>query len=113
MKQRRRVGITWDELPSIGANSNTQVIFAYPRGEPFDKISLRAWLNEISSKKAQESERVTADFAKSQGDPTLYEFYLDKTIKADRKTFEEVVLREDTDSVVLFYSTENVNYLQR
>ena len=27
--------------------------------------------------------------------------------------FDDVILKEDADSLVLFYSTENINYLQR
>ena len=50
MKQRRTLGITWDELPSIGMNSFEHIIYAYPRGQPFDVPSLRAWFNKISLK---------------------------------------------------------------
>mmetsp|Transcript_25747 Transcript_25747/g.34408 ORF Transcript_25747/g.34408 Transcript_25747/m.34408 type:complete len:106 (-) Transcript_25747:326-643(-) len=43
----------------------------------------------------------------------MVEFFLDKTIQADRKIFDEVILREDADSIVFVYSSENVNYVQR
>ena len=48
MKQRTKLGITWDELPSIGMNSYEHMTFVYPRGGPFDEHGLRAWLNHIS-----------------------------------------------------------------
>lgn len=50
---------------------------------------------------------------KRQRDPTLYENFLEKTIIADRDTFDNVILREDADSVLFIYSSENTNYIQR
>jgi len=38
---------------------------------------------------------------------------LEKTIVADRQMIDDVILREDADSVLFVYSTENVNYVQR
>ena len=43
----------------------------------------------------------------------MAEFFLEKSISADRNYFDDVILKEDADSIVLFYSTENVNYAQR
>jgi len=64
-------------------------------------------------RKAEETELRSTDFTKRQRDPTLAEFFLEKTIHADRKMFDEVILSEDADSIVFMYSTENVNYVQR
>ena len=55
----------------------------------------------------------TRDHIVRQRDPTIYENFLEKTIVADRKMFTDVILSEDSDSVVFLYSTENVNYIQR
>lgn len=41
----------------------------------------------------------------------MAEFFLDKTIPADKSVFENEILVEDIDSVMLIYSSENVNYL--
>ena len=112
-QQKSQLGITWDEEPSMGMNSVEHIIYSYPQGEPFDKESVRRWFNQISLKKTAESDMVQTDFAKRQRDPTLAEFFLNKPINIDRKTFQEVVLREDADSLVLFYTTENINYVQR
>ena len=38
---------------------------------------------------------------------------MEKTISADRDTFNDEILFEDADSVMFIYSTENVNYVQR
>ena len=76
MKQRRTLGITWDELPSIGMNSFEHIIYAYPRGQSLDISSLRAWLNQISLKKTAETDMQAADFSLLQRDTTLTEFFL-------------------------------------
>ena len=55
----------------------------------------------------------STDFAKRQRDPTMAEFFLEKSINAERKMFDEVILTEDADSIMFIYSTENVNYAQR
>jgi len=113
LDQRRILGITWDELPSMALNSVDHVIFAYPRDEPFEIENLTRWLSQVSLSKSKETELRTTDFVKRQRDPTMAEFFLDKTIKADHAMFEEVILREDADSIMFIYSTENVNYVQR
>ena len=64
-------------------------------------------------KKAAESELRTTDFTQRQRDPTLFEYFLERSIPADRDIFTDVILTEDADSVVLLYSTEVVNYVQR
>ena len=64
-------------------------------------------------KKTAETELRSTDFAKRQRDPTIQEYYLEKTIVADRQMFDDVILREDADSILFVYSTENVNYVQR
>ena len=35
LDQRRLLGITWDELPSMGVNTLEHVVFAYPKDQPF------------------------------------------------------------------------------
>ena len=114
MNQRRLLGITWDELPAVGLNSLEHISFAFPQNTPFEKERMVQWLTNVSLKKSQEDDELKAtDFKKRQRDPTLYEHFLDKTIIADRDTFNNVILREDADSIMFIYSSENVNYLQR
>ena len=38
---------------------------------------------------------------------------MDAMTVADRDTFDNVILRENKDTVVFFYSTKNINYYQR
>ena len=71
------------------------------------------WLKQVSLKKTQETELRATDFTKRQRDPTMAQFFLEKPLTADRSVFDDVILKEDADSVVFFYSTENVNYAQR
>ena len=44
LKQRRILGVTWDELPAIALNSMEHVVFAFPQGESMDIETLRKWL---------------------------------------------------------------------
>lgn len=111
--QRRILGITWDELPAIGLNSMEHIVYAFPRNEPFEKENLLRWIQQVQMKKTAETELRSTDFAKRQRDPTIQEYYLEKTIVADRQMFDDVILREDADSILFVYSTENVNYVQR
>lgn len=46
-------------------------------------------------------------------DHTISQFFMTDLIKADREMFDTVILREEHDSIVLMYSTEENNYLQR
>ena len=64
LAQRRILGITWDELPSMGLNSVEHVIFAYPQDGSFEREALRHWLAKVSLKKTQETELRSMDFAK-------------------------------------------------
>ena len=107
------LGITWDELPAVGLNSLEHISFAYPQDSPFEKELMIQWLKNVSLKKAQETDLRTTEFAKRQRDPTIYENFLEKTIIADRNTFDNEILREDDDSVMFIYSSENTNYIQR
>ena len=59
-------------------------MYAYPRDEPFEKEKLSNWLNQVSLKKAKESDLRTTDFKQRQRDPTLYENFLERSIVADR-----------------------------
>jgi len=56
---------------------------------------------------------VTKDFLKRQRDPTIYENFLERTIIANRDVIDYSILREERDSILFIYSTENVNYVQR
>ena len=112
MDQRRLLGITWDDLPAVGLNSLEHVSFAYPQNSPFEKERMIQWLTNVALKKSQDDDDLKAtDFKKRQRDPTLYEHFLEKTIIADRNTFDNVILSEDADSVMFVYSSENVNYM--
>ena len=55
MKQRRLLGITWEELPSIGFNTLDHLAFSYPRENDFYKDSLIKWIKDISRGKAASS----------------------------------------------------------
>lgn len=114
MQQRRLLGITWDELPSFGVNSLEHVSFAYPKEKPFERERITKWLTQVTLKKSQkDDELVSKDFSKRVRDPTIYDNFLEKTISAERDTFNDEILFEDADSVMFIYSTENVNYVQR
>lgn len=89
------------------------MVFAYPQDEPFEVENLNKWLTMTTLKKSAETDLRAKDFKIRQRDPTIYENFLEKTIKADRGTFNDVILHEDADSVLFIYSTENANYVQR
>ena len=57
-----------------------------------------------------QSSAKVGDFSTQVQDQTIYEFFLDETIAASRQDFERDILKDDIDSVVLFYSSEHVNY---
>ena len=71
LEQRRILGVTWDELPAFALNSLDHVVFAYPQGEPLEKERISRFLQEISLKKTQETDKVAKDFIKRQRDPTI------------------------------------------
>ena len=108
LRQRRLLGITWEELPSIGFNTLDHVAFPYPRENDFDKDTIVTWIKDLSRGKAK-SAKVT-DYSTVVNDQTIYEFFLEETLVADRQDFDGEILTEDVDSVVFFYSTENINY---
>ena len=110
---KRILGVTWDEMPAIALNSIEHIVYAYPQQEPFEKENLIRWLDAVKLQKTAETDMLATDFAKRQRDPTIQDNFLDKAIKADKSVFEKTILREDADSIVFFYSTENVNYVQR
>jgi len=85
---RRILGIKWDELPAIAVNNVDHTPFAYPRKEPFKRENLNRWFNQVSLRKAAETELRPTDFAKRQRDPTIYENFLERTISATREMFD-------------------------
>ena len=114
MSKRHILGITWDELPAIGINSLTNLDFAYPRGEIFTKTNLMKWLKEVTGEQAEVSEKRTIKQTEKRADLTIQKYFLNHlTELTSREHFERVVLVEDADSVVFFYSTTNINYYQR
>ena len=77
------LGITWEELPALGFNTLDHLAFTYPQGGDIDKESLVKWIKDVSRGKAQNSAKVT-DFSTQVNDKTIYEFFLDETLVADR-----------------------------
>ena len=67
------------------------------------------WLGETSKKKLDD----VGPPSKIPRDSTIYDYYLNDTIEATMEYFDNVILTEEPDSVVFFYSTEVVNYQQR
>ena len=45
LKNRRTLGITWDDLPAIAMNSLDHIVFAYPQDEPMERTHLNRWLS--------------------------------------------------------------------
>jgi len=117
MKQRRLLGVTWDELPAIGLNTLEHVVFTYPRGQAFTKEFLDKWLRSAHYGRHFESnlegDTHITDFVKSQSDVTIQDYFLDNALFADRKIFIDEILIDEVDAIVMFYSSENINYLQR
>ena len=94
-------------------NTLEHVVWNYPRGQAFEKELLDKWLRSVhKGKLAGESDetRVT-DFAVKTGDTTIQDYFLDKTLYADRNIFKDEILKEEIDAVVFVYSSENINYL--
>lgn len=93
------------------------VVFNYPRGQPFERELMEKWLRSVHKGKHYEQnfegDTHIKDFAKTLSDVTLQDFFLSDTLIADRKIFNDEITREEVDSVVMFYSSENINYLQR
>merc|ERR1712060_302897 len=82
--QRRILGITWDELPAFAINTLEHVSMAYPENEPFEKEKIVDWLKHAIRKESEENpEMVTKDFAKMSRDPTIYESFLENTVKSN------------------------------
>jgi hypothetical protein len=113
MSQRKLTGITWEELPALAISTTEFLSAAYPRYDPHDTESIEQWLKQVSVKKNLEAMHKTTNFAFQMKDTTIEKYFLSKTIKADRDIFDTQIIREDQDAVVLLYSTENINYLQR
>lgn len=113
-QDKRDLGITWDELPALALNSNRPARFVYPRGQPMEKELISKWLSDISQKRSDNDESlVTTEIAQNQKDFTIYKHFLEKSIDLTMKEFYDQVLNDETDAVVFFYSTEEINYLQR
>ena len=88
LANRRILGITWDSLPALAVNSLDHIVFAYPKDQQFEQERIVKWLKEVSLKKTAEGDMVVKDFTKRQRDPTIYDNFLERTIKADRDVFE-------------------------
>ena len=52
----------------------------------------------------------STEFGKIKKDTTIQGYFLDSLTETSRDYFENVILSENADSVVFFYSTENINY---
>ena len=52
LRQRRLLGITWEELPSIGFNTLDHQAFAYPRHYGFEREAVEKWIKDLSRGKA-------------------------------------------------------------
>ena len=71
-------------------------------------------MTDISLKKSDnDAELTTVEIAQNQKDFTIYKSFLERSIDIDLEGLYSTVLKEDADSVIFLYSTENVNYLQR
>ena len=58
-----------------------------------------------------DEESLTTDYAKKIDDKTIQDYFLDNAIQADRKMFANQIILEEVDAIVMFYSSENINYL--
>ena len=82
--------------------------YVYPRENEFDRESIEKWIKDLSRGKVESSSKKM--FSSQENDETIAGYFLPDTLPADREVLEQQLLPKDTDSVVLFYSTEFVNY---
>jgi len=86
LQQRRLLGITWEELPSVGFNTLDHQAFAYPRHYGFDRETVEKWIKDLSRGKAGGHSKQT--YSAQESDQTIYQYFLDETIPADRQRLE-------------------------
>jgi len=48
LNQRRLLGVTWPELPSMAFNTLEHNVLPYPRGRPMDKESLTVFFKNVA-----------------------------------------------------------------
>jgi hypothetical protein len=55
--QKRLLGITWDEIPSLAFHSKDGMILPYPQGRSISVDELYYWFEDIRRKRVQPLER--------------------------------------------------------
>ena len=86
-------------------------VMPYPKGREISKNVMFDWFDDVFKGRVESVEN--QNFAKVKNDTDIEPLLLNNTILATRATFNEVVLSEGHDVILLLFTTEVINNPQR